>query len=145
MNATAHQIKVLQASCSGKFRDREERLDSASDLLGIEIRSFKDLTSSQTDDLIRFFTTGKMPDNSSWGMFNKHNTKHRRILSACYTLGWIQEDENLVDLHRLGSFLKSKRSPVQKPLKEMSSIELSKIITCFDNMIEKKYVRQSKI
>lgn len=138
MNASKEQIKRLQSSCSGKFRDREERLDAVSEILGFEITSFNNLTSVQADDLIRFFNTGKLPDNSSWGMFYKNNSKHNRILSACHTLGWVEES-GYVDLNRLGGWLKSNRSPVQKPLKEMESHELSKIIKALDGIIKSKY------
>src|SRR5690606_41861165 len=93
MEITAPQIKQLQTICSGKFRDRDERIDAVSDLLGFHIQSFKDLNFVQADDLIRFFNTGKSPDNSSWAKFDKNNSKHRTILSRCHTLGWIDRSE----------------------------------------------------
>jgi hypothetical protein len=140
MEIQPDQIKQLQTICSGKFRDRDERIDAVSDLLGFQIRSFKDLNSVQADDLIRFFNTGKSPDNSSWGKFDKHNSKHRTILSRCHTLGWVQEENNrFVDLHRLGGWLKSSRSPVQRPLMEMEPAELSKIIKALDGIVKSKY------
>lgn len=132
-----NQIKKLQIACSGKFSNRDERLDAVSGILGASIDSFKDLNSLQADELIYFFNTGKMPDNSSWAIFDKYNTQHRAVLSLCYQNGWVKEENpSIVDLHRLGGWLKSKRSPVKKPLKEMTKQEVSKIITAMQNMLK---------
>ena len=137
---TNDQVKQLQTICSGKFHNREERLEALSEISGFELKSIKDLNAVQATDLIYFFNTGKSPDNSSWAIFDKYNTKHKAILSRCHTLGWVQEDKpQFVDLHRLGGWLKSNRSPVVRRLKEMSSAELSKIITALDNIINKQY------
>lgn len=137
---TTNQVIQLQSICNGKFHNREERLEALSEISGIELKSVKDLNTIQADDLIYFFNTGKTPDNSSWAIFDNNNTKHRRILAICHTLGWVQEDKpQFVDLHRLGGWLKSNRSPVQKPLKQMTSPELSKIITALDNITSKQY------
>lgn len=140
MTVSKDKMKILQSACSGKFRDREERLEAVSDLLGFRVDSFKDLNAVQGDDLIRFFNTGKIPDNSSWGRFDKNNAKHRTILSRCHTLGWVDaERPAFVDLNRLGGWLKSNRSPVQRPLSEMEPKELSKIIKALDEIIKGKY------
>lgn len=139
MTATANQIKILQSQCSGKFRDRDERLEAVSSILGDEVESFKKLSKLQADDLIYFFNTGEMPDNRSWAAFDKHNSQHRTILSKAYTLGWRDRKTGYADLNRLGGWLKSKRSPVSKPLKEMNRKELSKVISAMDNMILKSF------
>lgn len=139
MNATTLQIKKLQSACSGKFDDREERLEAVSELLGFQLTSFKELSSLQADELLQFFNTGRMPDSSNWAKFDKHNSQHRTILSRAYTLGWVNRETGYADLNRLGGWLKSNRSPVQKPLKEMSRIELSKVIAALENMIKKRY------
>lgn len=144
MTATKTQIKRLQSACSGKFNDREERLDAVSDLLGFRIQSFSDLNSLQADDLLLFFNTGKVPDNSSWARFDNNNPQHRTILSRCYTLDWVDEETGYADLNRLGGWLKSDRSPVKRPLKEMNRAELSKIISALESMIVKKYPNGKK-
>lgn len=137
---TKDQVIQLQSICSGKFHNREERLEALSEISGFELKSVKDLNQVQAADLIYFFNTGKSPDNSSWAIFDKNNTKHRRILAICHTLGWVQEDKpHFVDLHRLGGWLKSNRSPVQKPLKQMTSPELSKIIKALESITQKQY------
>lgn len=132
-----NQIKQLQIACSGKFSNRDERLEAVTEILGVTIDSFKSLSALQADELIFFFNTGKMPDNSSWAIFDKYNTQHRAVLSLCYQIGWVKEENpSIVDLHRLGGWLKSKRSPVKKPLKEMTKQEVSKIITAMQNMLK---------
>lgn len=141
MSITPEQIKILQSICSGKFQDREERLEFISDFFGIEVRSIKELTKPEADELIYYFNTGKMPDNASYAVFDKYNTKHKRILGVCHTLGWVCEDNpGLVDLHRLGSWIRSRKCPVKgKSLREMTSAELSKVIHALDNISIKQF------
>jgi hypothetical protein len=139
MNATSYQVKVLQAACANKFRSRDERLEAVGDILGVELTSFSELTSLQADELISFFKTGKFPENKTWAIFDKANAQHRTILSRSYTLGWRDVESGYADLNRLGGWLKSNRSPVQKPLKEMNRMELSKVIKALDSMVMKKY------
>jgi hypothetical protein len=133
---TPEQIKTIQTFCSGKFKSREERLEAIGDLVGSEIDSVKDLTSIQADDLIYFFKTGNIAEHSTWAFYDYYNTQHKAILSLCYQNGWVQKDNpNRIDLERLGGWLKSAKSPVKKPLKEMDKKELSKIITAMQNML----------
>ncbi|WP_419486994.1 hypothetical protein [Chryseobacterium bernardetii] len=140
MTITKQQISQLQTICSGKFRDREERLEAISEMMGCEINSIKDLNQLQASELIHFFNTGKTLDHSPWGFFDKRNNQHRNVLSICHSLGWVSEENpQFVDLHRLGGWLKSDRSPVKKPLKEMSSAEVSKIIFALQNIVKTTY------
>lgn len=137
---TAPQIQQLQTICSGKFRSREERLEALSNMMGVELTSIKDLNKMQADELIYFFNTGKSIDHSIWALFDRNNTQHKTILSLCHQLGWVQEEKpQFVDLHRLGGWLKSDRSPVKMPLKEMEKPQLSKIIFALQNMLKTKY------
>lgn len=140
MTITKQQISQLQTICSGKFRDREERLEAISEMVGFEISSIKDLNQLQASELIHFFNTGKPIDHSSWAFFDKRNYQHRNVLSICHSLGWVNEENpQFVDLHRLGGWLKSDRSPVKKPLKEMSKAEVSKIIFALQNIVNCKF------
>ena len=48
--------------------------------------------------------------------------------------------QNLIaDMERMAAWLQSVKSPVQKPLTEMSRYQLSKTITALENMVTKKY------
>lgn len=137
---TTNQIQQLQTICSGKFRSREERLESLSEMMGVELNSIKELNRLQADELIYFFNTGKTLDHSSWALFDRYNTQHKAILSLCHQLGWVQEEKpQFVDLHRLGGWLKSDRSPVKIPLKDMDKPQLSKIIFALQNIIKSQY------
>ena len=54
--------------------------------------------------------------------------------------GWVQEEKpQYVDLHRLGGWLKSDRSPVKMQLKEMNRAQLSKIIFALQQIIKSQY------
>lgn len=137
---TAPQIQQLQTICSGKFRSREERLETLSDMAGVELTTIKELSRLQADEIIHFFNTGKVPNNASWAFFEASNTQHKAILSLCHQLGWVQEENpKLVNLNRLGGWLKSDRSPVKFPLKEMDRAQLSKIISALQSMLQKNY------
>ena len=135
------QLRQLQTICAGKFRDREERLEAISDIMGCEIKSFSELNKSQFEDLVTYFNTGKMHNNGSWAVFDKLNKQHTTILSLCHTLGWVQEENpKYVDLHRLGGWLKH-RSPIKKALKEMNVKELSKVIFSLEQIVKKQFVK----
>ncbi|MEG0760783.1 hypothetical protein [Chryseobacterium sp.] len=137
---TKQQISQLQTICSGKFRDREERLEALSDMVGTEISSVKDLNQLQAAELIHFFNTGKSLDHSFWGLFDIKNSQHKAVLSLCHSLGWVQEEKpEFVDLHRLGGFLKSDKCPVNAPLKEMSTAQCSKLIYVLQQIVQSKY------
>lgn len=134
------QIKLLQAICSGKFSSREDRLEFFSEFLDKEVESTKQLTKEDGDDLITYFKTGRVRDNTAYALFNKDNKKHLKILSLAKELDWIDPKTDYADLNRLGGWLKSIRCPVQgKRLKEMSYPELSKVIKALENMVQFKW------
>lgn len=140
MEITKQQISQLQTVCSGKFRDREERLEAISEMVGTPIEYVKDLSSLQASELIYFFNTGKPMDHSPWAFFDKRNSQHKTVLSLCHSLGWVQEENpQFVDLHKLGGFLKSNRCPVKMPLKEMSKDQCSKLIYALQNIVQSKF------
>jgi hypothetical protein len=78
-----------------------------------------------------------------WAFFTPDNKKHMKILSLCRELKWTVWSEKklktIVSLNKLGGWLNSKRSPVQKPLKKMSPEELTTIINALSSMIGKNY------
>lgn len=78
----------------------------------------------------------------NWAAFDKNNRQHLGIMAQLRTLQWTTSHPRhgeVADLTRLSNFLKSPESPVNKPLKDMSQPELSKIIECFKSMVRKKY------
>ena len=78
----------------------------------------------------------------SWAYFDKENNQHRLILSLCRQAQWVKPHSRfgeVVDLERLQVFLKSVKSPVNKPLKSMTRQELSKIIIALEGIVNHKY------
>ncbi|MCV9929497.1 hypothetical protein OIU83_17685 [Flavobacterium sp. LS1R49] len=84
----------------------------------------------------------KSQSKSNWGIFDKNNQQHKTVLSLLRQLQWVIQNERygeVADINRLGEFLKSDKTPIKKPLKDMEPWEVSKIIECFKSMIIKKY------
>lgn len=80
------------------------------------------------------------PEN--WAVFNKNNPKHRVILSLMRQAQWIKNHERygeVADMDRLDLFLKSEKSPVQKPLQDMEPNELEKLIIALKGIVKSKY------
>lgn len=81
-------------------------------------------------------------NNENWGLFDKKNKQHMTILAQLRTLQWTVKNQRhgqVADIQRLSDFLKSDKSPINKPLKDMEKEELSKMISCFESMVTKKY------
>lgn len=91
-------------------------------------------------ELQNIVSGGRTKDN--WGLFDKNNKQHKSVLSQLRQLQWTTKSERwgeVADINRLSDFLKSDKSPVKKPLKDMEPHEVSKIIECLKSMITKKY------
>jgi hypothetical protein len=75
----------------------------------------------------------------NWGLFDLKNSKHRRIQSDLRQANIVVKNEKhgeVADmLGWLNRFLRSDKSPVRKPLKQMTSQELSKIIKALDKVV----------
>lgn len=105
--------------------------------LSPELTSVSDLSFDQANKIIkRFGGTPVKYDN--WGSFDAKKKSHRLILSLCIQNNWQKWNPHKgvyqADIIRLSEFLKSPKSPVKKPLKDMSSTEVSKIIVALENM-----------
>lgn len=78
----------------------------------------------------------------NWAFFDKNNKQHKQILSLAIQAGWSLHNDRygeVADLKRLSDFLKSDKSPVKKPLKEMETKELSKIIYALEQIVKHEY------
>lgn len=86
---------------------------------------------------------GKPVKYQNWAFYDPNNAAHRAIMSACYELEWsfFNKDRNKqqVDQVRLSEWLKSEKSPVQKPIMRMTKEEVSKIISALRSMVSKRY------
>lgn len=98
----------------------------------------KDLTATEAGQLLRSLCT-------NWAVFDRKNFQHGRLLSTMHQLKWTKPHPRhgtVPDMARLSGFLKSHRSPVAKPLQNMTSAELTKLINCLESMLGKKYAKQ---
>jgi len=134
------QIQIIQSICSGKFSNRDERLEFFSEFLFRTVESTKDLSKNEADDIITFLQTGQVSDYTSYALFYKSNPRHMKILSLARELDWIDEKTGYADLQRLGGWIRSARCPVQdKKLKDMNYHEISKVIKALENMVQSKW------
>ena len=85
---------------------------------------------------------GRCHSKSNWGLFDKENQQHKTILSLLRQAQWVVKNEKwgeVPDINRLSEFLKSDKSPVNKPLKKMEPSEVSKIIEALKGIVKSKY------
>lgn len=85
---------------------------------------------------------GRTHSKSNWGLFNKKNQQHKTILSLLRQAQWVVKNERygeVADLARFSDFLKSDKSPVNKPLKDMEPSEVSKVIEALKGIVKSKY------
>lgn len=141
MKIDKQQIIRVQSAMSSRCASREERLDFIGNFVGHEIESTKDLSSIEAEELLYFLNVGKVK-KENWGAFDLQNVKHKVILSLLYTADWVKEHPRhgeVPDTDRLSDFLKSSKSPVQKPLKKMNKKELEKIIQALNGIVNSTY------
>ena len=133
---STRQLKILQSLLGKRFKDRDERLAFLSDFVFRELGSSKELTEDEAFEILDWLKY----NYSKEAYFDSHNAQHFSLLAKCHELGWVQVDNpKIPDLQRLGKFMLSKRCPVQKPLMEMTTKEVSKVIGALEKIIEKKY------
>lgn len=132
-------LKILQSLLGKRFKDREGRLAFLSDFVFRELGSSKELKEIEAFEILDY-----LGYNYSFAAhFDSHNTQHLSLLAKCHELGWVQVDNpRIPDLQRLGRWLLSKKCPVQKPLMEMTSKEVSKVIGALEKIIEKRYEKK---
>lgn len=105
--------------------------------------STNDLTHTQANAILQKFNQ-KPVLYDNWAIFNNHNRSHKYILSLAIQYGWsIQHDIHgeIADLLKISEWLKSKKSPVSKPLMDMNTKELSKTISALEQMVSKKHAK----
>jgi hypothetical protein len=132
------QVQQIQTILSKRELDRHERLEFLSAELKREVKSTKELSFVEAGELISFLITGKK-NPVNWALFDKDKfVKQRKYLwSLLYQAQWVVENENHIevpDLMRLSNFIKSPKSPVQKPLKRWNTTEWSKMIFVFEKI-----------
>jgi hypothetical protein len=142
MKATKYQKQIIYRIASYNKAAKEEWVQWATN--DNSKTSTNDLSFDQANAIIEQagFThiTGKSEKN--WAYFDNGNSRHRRILSLLRQLNWVINSEKhgkIADLNRLSNFLKSDKSPVNRPLQKMNSIEVSKTIAALEGIIKSNY------
>lgn len=106
-----------------------------------EKTSTNDLTHDQANNIL--IELGSKPiEYDNWAYYNKNIKSHKYLLSLAIQYGWEKTDDKygqIADLFKISEWLKSDKSPVKKPLKEMSPQEVSKVLTALENMVASKY------
>lgn len=144
---TAYQIKEIRKNANFQEDIKEEWVQWVTG--DVARTSLKSLTQAQAVRIISQQTGaqvvtegGRTQGKSNWGLFDKENKKHLTILAQMRTAQWVVPNEKygeVPDLERLSDFLKSEKSPINKPLKQMEPWEVSKIIEAFKGIVKSKY------
>lgn len=94
-------------------------------------------TGSAIDDYFKPKAQGSQPqaqNPQNWGFFDKDNPQHKRIQANLRTAKIVTPQGYADMLGWFNRFLKSNKSPVKKPLKQMTPDEVSKIIVALDGV-----------
>lgn len=78
----------------------------------------------------------------NWAAFDSKNKQHMQLLSLCRQAQWTVKHDRygeVADLKRLSDWLKSEKSPVRKPLAEMTTKELSTVIVAFGGIVNSTF------
>lgn len=82
---------------------------------------------------------GRGYGKSNWGYFDTNNSQHKRIQANLRAANIVVDNEKWGEVGDMlgwfNRFLKSDKSPVKKPLKDMTSQEVSKIIKALDGVV----------
>lgn len=78
------------------------------------------------------------PTEKNWGLFDKYNSQHKRIQANLHVANIVitlENNQEVADMKGwFNRFLKSDKSPVKKPLMDMTPKEVSKIIKALDGV-----------
>jgi hypothetical protein len=100
---------------------------------------FEPTSQARNDDGV---ASSPVANRNDWGSFSKTKpepAKRKVLFSLLHTAQWVKPHATrgeVPDLERLSVFLKSDKSPVKKPLKEMSPEEMEKIIKAFKGIVK---------
>lgn len=141
------QVKRIMANCRYQVETKNEWVQWAT--ADVNRTSLKSITQAQAKKIIMaqegstYVNPTHLESNvESWAIFDKNNPKHKVILSLLYQMQWVkasQKHGEIPDLDRLSNFLKSDKSPVKKPLKDMQPFELEKVIAALNAIVKHRY------
>ena len=140
---TAFQIKEIRKNANFQEDIKEEWVQWVTgDVARTSLTKPIPLTQAQAVRIIKA-QTGSQEQEGNWGYFDNDNSQHKRIQASLRTANivvtngkWGEVADMLGWFNR---FLKSNKSPVKRPLKEMTPKEVSKIIKALDGVVIWKY------
>jgi len=139
------QIKIIHTLLPDVYKkDKDQKQELIYQFTGDHKKtSTKDLTFENANNMITRFG-GKAVRYDHWGLFNAKNEQHKKVLSLLQEIGWTIYNEklkrNVADIYRLSEFLKSKKSPVTMPLKQMTPEQISnKLIPALEGIVNSTY------
>ncbi|WP_264520364.1 hypothetical protein [Flavobacterium sp. N1994] len=76
-------------------------------------------------------------DGKNWEAFDIKNSKHKYILSMLHTMGFTKQvnGKTIADMSKFANWLQTK-SPINKPLTEMSPKETSKVVYAYEKVVK---------
>lgn len=139
---TAFQIKRIMANCQYQVETKNEWVQWVTG--DVNRTSLKSITQEQAVKIIRAQEGSEAlnPTQENWGNFDYKKSSHRVILALMHQAQWITkhpEKGEIADLNRLDGFLKSEKSPVQKPLLKMDDKEVQKLIVALNRIVKSTY------
>ncbi|AOW08721.1 hypothetical protein [Flavobacterium gilvum] len=134
------QVNRIMKNCHYQVETKNEWVQWVTG--DVKRSSLKSITQAQAKKII-MTQEGSTPINEpkaeNWGLFDTNNTQHRRIQANLRAANIVVKSEKWGEVaDMLGwfdRFLKSDKSPVKKPLKQMTAIEVSKIIRALDGVV----------
>ena len=139
---TPFQVKRIMQNCSYQVETKNEWVQWVTG--DVNRTSLKSITQDQAVKIIsaQEVSTPINQPTENWAVFDNKNPKHKIVLSLLYQMQWVtpsQKHGEIPDMERLSNFLKSDRSPVKKPLKDMQPFELEKVIAALNGIIKSIY------
>jgi hypothetical protein len=140
---TAFQIKRIRQNSNYNEDIKEEWVQWVTgDVNRTSLTKPIPLTQAQAVKIIKAQTGQEQAQSENWGFFDNENQQHKTLMSLLRQAQWTIPNERwneVPDLIRLSSFLKSDKSPINKPLKKMEPWEVSKIIEAFKGIVKSTY------
>ncbi len=136
---TADQIKTIMQNCGYDQKQKQKWVKWVTG--DQEAESLRTLSFKQAERIIvaiKEQKEGSVFYYENWGAFKSNKPSHRLILSLLHQIGWVTMGPDLkdvVDLERFSNFLKSGKSPVNKPLQFMNTKETSKVIIALKGIL----------
>ena len=140
MNITKAQIQIIHCLLPARIKKDKELKEAIIIEYSQDFtkHSTKDLTVEQANTLI--VDLGGKPVLDEWSRFNNKKNSHRYILSVLQQAGWVlydrQRKRHIADMPRFGQWLKSKKSPVKKPLNKQNKEEVSRTIVALEGILK---------